>query len=67
MSRTCTWSVPRSISSPRAGRRVTLVGLRGAERLLPRAQALCAEAGLTARGIWRPDGLDCDIAVESRR
>jgi hypothetical protein len=48
-------------------RRVTLVGIRGAERLLPRAQALSAEAGLSARGIWQPDGLSCDIAVEDVR
>jgi hypothetical protein len=48
-------------------RRVTLVGLRGSERLLPRAQALSAEAGLSARAIWHLDGLGCDIAVEDVR
>jgi hypothetical protein len=48
-------------------RRVTLVGLRGAERLLPRAQVLAADAGLTARAVRHGDGTGCDIAVEPIR
>jgi hypothetical protein len=48
-------------------RRVTLVGIHGAERLLPAAQTLCADAGLTARAVRHPDGTDFDIAVEQIR
>lgn len=48
-------------------RRVTLVGLPSAERLLPQAQVLCADAGLTARALRRADGDGCDIAVERVR
>ena len=47
--------------------RVTLIGFPGAERLLPRAQILAAEAGLTARAVWQPDGTGCDISVERVR
>jgi hypothetical protein len=44
--------------------RVTLVGLRSAERVLPQAQALSEAAGLSARATWLPDGDGCDIIVE---
>jgi hypothetical protein len=48
-------------------RRVTLVGLSGAERLLPHAQTLCADFGLTARALRNADGTGFDIAVEAIR
>jgi hypothetical protein len=48
-------------------RRVTLIGIHGAEQLLPAAQVLCADAGLTARAVRHPDGTGCDIAVEPIR
>ncbi|HJT64572.1 MAG TPA: hypothetical protein VJ839_07375 [Candidatus Limnocylindria bacterium] len=44
--------------------RVTLIGFPDAERLLPIAQAMSAEAGLTARAVWPSDGTGCDIAFE---
>jgi hypothetical protein len=47
--------------------RVTLVGLRGAERVLPQAQTLSREAGLSARAVWPANGEGCDIAVEGIR
>lgn len=47
--------------------RVTLVGLRAAERVLPQAQHLSREAGLSARAIWPASGGGCDIAVEDMR
>ena len=47
--------------------RVTLVGLRGAERVLPQAQALSEAAGLFARATWREDTEGCDIVVEDLR
>lgn len=47
--------------------RVTLIGFLAAERLLPIAQILTAEAGLTARAVWQPDGTGCDITIERVR
>lgn len=47
--------------------RVTLIGFQDAERLLPIAQAMCDEAGLTARARWPSDGSGCDIIVEAIR
>jgi hypothetical protein len=47
--------------------RVTLVGLHGAEKILPQAQALSHAAGLFARATWRPDEAGCDITVEDLR
>jgi hypothetical protein len=47
--------------------RVTLVGLRGAERVLPQAQTLSRRAGLSARAVWLANGEGCDIAVEGIR
>jgi len=47
--------------------RVTLIGFPGAERLIPVAQILASEAGLTARAVWQPDGGGCDISIERVR
>ena len=47
--------------------RVTLIGFQDAERLLPIAQAMSAEAGLTARAVWPSDDTGCDITVEAIR
>jgi hypothetical protein len=47
--------------------RVTLVGLHGAERILPQAQSLSHAAGLSARASWRPNEAGCDITVEDLR
>lgn len=47
--------------------RVTLIGFSGAERLLPLAQLLSAEAGLSARAIWQSDDTGCDITIERIR
>jgi hypothetical protein len=47
--------------------RITLIGLKGAERVLPRAQALCLEAGLRARAERHPGDAGCDILVEGIR
>jgi hypothetical protein len=47
--------------------RVTLIGLRAAERLLPQAQTLSLAAGLRARAAWHPGEPGCDITVEGIR
>ena len=47
--------------------RAMKLGLKGAERVLPRAQALCLEAGLRARAAWHPGEAGCDILVEGIR
>ena len=47
--------------------KVTLIGFHDAERLLPIAQAMSAEAGLTARAVWPSDDTGCDITVEAVR
>jgi hypothetical protein len=47
--------------------RVTLVGLRGAERTLPGAQSLSLAAGLRARAAWHASDDGCDITLEGLR
>jgi hypothetical protein len=44
--------------------RVTLTGLRFAERILPAAQRAARARGVVVRALWRPDGAGCDIALE---
>lgn len=44
--------------------RVTLTGLRFAERILPAAQRLARTQRVVVRPLWRPAGGGCDIALE---
>ena len=44
--------------------RVTLTGLRFAERILATAAIPARLQGVVIRPIWRGDGAGCDIAVE---
>lgn len=44
--------------------RVTLTGLRFAERILPTAQRSARARDVVARPLWRTGGGSCDIALE---
>jgi hypothetical protein len=44
--------------------RVTLCGLRFAERILPKAQRSARERDVLVRPLWRKGGTTCDIALE---
>lgn len=44
--------------------RVTLSGLRFAERILPKAQRSARERNVLVRPLWRKGGASCDIALE---
>ena len=49
-----------------AANRVTLTGLRFAERIFPVAQCSASTRDVAVRLLWRHDGVGCDIALEPR-